>query len=316
MLNSTRKNLLQVLWIGFLIVLLSACSSNGLILSTVYNRADNTLAKNFYRYADFDSQQRKTIKAAIDQHHLWHRKQQLPAYIKLIREVHESLANNEPLTESKLAGWSAQFFQFREQLVQCNPLMYSAPLLQQLSDEQILQIAERFIEMDKKSRERRAKKTDQQRKADRDKRLIKNLKRVGLNLNSAQKEMIIAATEKNISLHEPWEIFWLEWKQDFLTLLRQRDQTQFPLELQQHLNEFWYMADQRHPEILKKNRDNWLQLLLKLGHSLSPDQQKSFLKFSDDLITSLEKISTSEPIANTDTTFTMPEECRVENLNA
>jgi len=315
MSNYAKNVAKSLLNITLIVLLLSACSGNSFIISTVYNRADNSLAKNFYKYADFDQQQRATIKASVEQYHLWHRKTHLPEYVSLIKQIRTSVASDEALTLGMIENWTNETFKLRRQLIQCSPMMYASPLLQQLSDEQIIDIENHFTERAEKRKKRRAKKTDQQRRQERDARQYKNFKRLGIKLNAEQLEMVIAGLDENVSLREPWQVFWLEWKQEFLTLLQHRQESGLPLKLQHHLNDFFYFGEQTHPEVIKANRARWTELTLTLAESLSPEQNASFVAFLDKLIFSLEKLAAKTPTPNLAAALAVPDECRY-NANA
>jgi len=105
------------------LTLFPSCSGNSFLISTVYNRADNSIAKNFYRYADFDQQQRATIKASVEQYHLWHRKTQLPEYLILIKQIRNAVASSETLATAKLDNWFDDSLNLRRKLIQCSPIM-------------------------------------------------------------------------------------------------------------------------------------------------------------------------------------------------
>ena len=82
-----------------------------------------------------------------------------------------------------------------------------------------------------------------------------------------------------------------------------------------HLNTFWYMGEQRYPEVVERNRDNWMQLGPQLADSLSAKQKEEFLKFLNKLINSLEKISSDTPKVNLDSAFSVPTNCQANALN-
>ena len=292
------------LTIGLLLaIFLSACSGNNFVISSVYNRADNSSAKRFYKYARFDSGEKKQIKATIDQFHLWHRKQQLPLYIEMLSEIQISLETNDPLNQDKITHWLNTVYSFRDNIEQCNPMLQSADFLAQLSDTQVQEIEARFIELQEKSAERRGKYTPEEREKRRLKSMTKNLKFLGLKLNKSQIEILANTLAETESTGKMWSEQWHLWKTEFIALLADREQADFKPRLQQHIITLSQIPETHYPEILAANQQRWSNTALAIGESLNEKQQAEFLRVIKKVNYSLRKLVEANPKVDTSLAF-------------
>jgi len=294
-----------------LTILLSACSGNNFVISTAYNRVDNSSAKRFYKYAKFDSTEKKQIKATIDQFHLWHRKQQLPLYIEMLSEIQISLETNDPLNQDKITHWLNTVYSFRDNIEQCNPMLQSAEFLAQLTDRQVLEIQERFTELQEKGDKRRAKYKPEEREKQRLKSMTKNLKFLGLRLNSSQINILAETMAETESAGNVWSEQWQLWKAEFIDLLEDRQQTDFKSRLQQHIVTLSQIPETHYPEILAANQKRWSNTALVIGKSLDKKQQADFLNVIKKVKSSLGKLVEANLEIDTSTAFPAATACSV-----
>lgn len=285
---------------------LTACSGNNFVISTAYNRLDNSSSKRFYKYAKFDKQQRQQIKATINQFHLWHRKQQLPLYVDLLSSMETSLRSGDPLDSIKINSWLSDIYSFRDNAEGCSPMLQSAVFLRELSDSQVEDIQERFDELSKDSEKRRNKYTSEERQQRRLKSMIKNLKFMGLKLNDTQIEMLANTQSQTEPTRELWSKPWSQWKSDFIQLLATRSDANFEVNLKKLVSDLSKIPENHYPEVLARNQDRWSKLALDIGSSLDTKQQQEFLTVLTKVIYSLNELAIANP--ETDTSFAFPAE--------
>lgn len=292
-----------------LAISLSACSGNNLVISTAYNRADNSSTKRFYKYATFDSDEKKQIKATIDQFHLWHRKQQLPLYMDMLSEIQVSLETNDPLNEEKIGNWLNTIYSFRDNIEQCNPILQSADFLAQLSDTQVLEIQDRFLELQKEGDKRRSKYSPEEREKRRMKSMMRNLKFLGLKMNDEQTEILANTMAETESTGKLWSEQWQLWKAEFIDLLDDREQAEFKTRLQQHIVKLSQIPETHYPEILAANQQRWSDTALTIGKTLDAKQQAEFLQVITKVKSSLGKLVESDPGVDTSMAFPTETAC-------
>ncbi len=292
-----------------LTICLSACSGNNLVISTAYNRADNSSAKRFYKYAKFDSNEKKQIKATIDQFHLWHRKQQLPIYIDMLREVEYSLETNDPLNQEKINNWISTVYSFRDNIEQCNPMLQSAEFLAQLTDAQVLEIQDRFIKLRQKNEKKRNKYTTEEREKRRLQSMLKSLKFLGLKMNDSQIEILTNTLAETESTNKLWLEQWRLWQAEFIDLLADRQQSDFKPRLQQLIAKLSRIPETHYPEILAANQERWSNTALTIGKTLDTKQQADFLQVIKKVNSSLNKLAKDSPAVDTSMAFPTETHC-------
>ncbi len=294
-----------------LTILLSACSGNNFVISTAYNRADNSSAKRFYKYAKFDTDQKKQIKATIDQFHFWHRKEQLPLYIEMLGDIQSALENNDPLNQEKIDNWLNTIYAFRDNVEQCNPMLQSAEFLAQLSDTQVVEIQQRFTELQEEGDKRRAKYKPEEREERRLKSMTKNLKFLGLKMNQSQIDVLANTIAETESTGRLWSEQWQLWKADFIDLLGDRQQADFKTRLQKHIVTLSQIPETHYPEILATNQQRWSNTALVIGKSLDAKQQADFLQVIKKVKSSLGKLVEANPEIDTSTALPAATDCSV-----
>lgn len=288
---------------------LTACSGNNFVISTAYNRLDNSSTKRFYKYAKFDKEQRQQIKATINQFHLWHRKQQLPLYVELLSSMESSLRTGDPLSQIKIDNWLSAIYSFRDNAEACSPLLQTADFLRQLTDSQVTDIEKRFSELKTKSEKRRSKYTTEEREQRRLKSATKNLRFIGIKLKDEQIEMLANTIAQTEPTYELWSMHWALWKTDFLQLLTTRNEADFELNLKKLVSDLSRIPETHYPDVLARNQTRWSQLALDIGSSLDAKQQQEFLVILNKVIFSLSKLASDNPETDTNLAFTAEPAC-------
>lgn len=134
--------------IGVLLMLglLAGCSA----IRLSYNHATSLTYWWLDSYADFDNDQESAVRQQLNRLHAWHRQNELPAYAKLLAEMH-SLAL-EDVTESRVCGITEQI---RQRLLSLSDQSARslAEVVSSLGPDQYAAIQKKFEKTNKKWRE-------------------------------------------------------------------------------------------------------------------------------------------------------------------
>lgn len=120
------------LWVIFLVLFLSACSST----SFIYNRLDIILPWYLDDYVDLNREQEHALDNLLQPFLGWHRREELPQYVLILSDIEASL--DQPVTPEVVAGVFTDIETVWLRL-ESGSLEWMLKLGDELSDEQIRQ---------------------------------------------------------------------------------------------------------------------------------------------------------------------------------
>ena len=267
---------------------ITACTNSGWLLSNIYDRMDNILARETKEYADFTPEQVREINLLADQYHLWHRTHQLPAYAKVLREVHAKLAAGEPVVLADVEDWAARLEFLVREMGTCHPLNSAITFLQNLSDEQVEQILAHGIKEHEEFLEDHIDMPVDEYIAKRFKTTKKWFGRFGLSLNKQHQGHLRATIVVEETLDPN---LLMTWHLAFVELLRQREAADFASKMSSHLSLLWTLQDDHFPETVAFNQALWNQYFADLALSQTPEQRAKFSAWAKKMSGNLQMIS-------------------------
>jgi hypothetical protein len=258
------------------LALLAGCSATRF----AYHNADLFLRWQTGRYLDVHGVQSEALETHIASFLAWHRAAALPEYAKFARQAEERLARG--LSRTDLV-WGYDAFQTKIRAAMRAAAAESAPLLDQLSAEQIEHLRQRFDEDNRKFAREQLEGDDRERRKRRFKRNVERLEDWLGELSDAQVERVRLYSERAPLVGAMRDRERRRLQAEFVALLRAREAARRLPDWAQH----WDRG--REPAFAAAHRANLEELfamLLDLERMLTPAQRTAararFLQFAAD----------------------------------
>jgi len=277
------------------ILLASGCTNSKLIIGPLYNRLDDQMREGFHKLGDFNSSQEAAFEAMVGTFHVWHRQSELPRYAALLDDIQASIASPDTTQPDEIRNWIETAEGFTQAVRHCHPANYSFDLTKTLTDDQVNSIEQRFNRQRQKHREKRAKRTREERIDDRVGNITKWSSRAGLKFNDEQRKMLHETMEKQISLRQQYYRLSNAWKKRLFTLARDQQASNYDELMAAHLGELWTLLEKGHPNEWRQNRQLWQDFAVRFVDSLTPDQRRTSSRWIRKMSTTLKAISRDTP---------------------
>ncbi|MSQ71543.1 MAG: hypothetical protein EXR27_09675 [Betaproteobacteria bacterium] len=274
-----------IITLAALLTLVGGCSG----LQLGYNNADVLARYMMHDYLDFDSAQDDDVKARLVAFHSWHRQDELPAYLEVLKGARARAVAG---VQTGDIDWGMATLRERYRLVTSRAAQAAAPVLVNLSAEQIVALeknaakknakfAAEFIIGDEKKLHRA-----------RTKRMLNTIEDWTGDLTNAQE----ARVERLVREHARIALLRFEdrqrWQRAALVLVRKH---RTAAELGPHLAELFASPEKRQsPQYLQGTHhyeQSLAQLAVDLDRSLSPAQRVNVFKRFDKLAADLAELA-------------------------
>ena len=196
----------------FCLLLLGACSGT----TFVYNRLDFILPWYVDDYAELNSQQDIYLDELLAPFLVWHRNQELPAYIKIIEGIEGRL--DQPLTATDVADVFAEFEAAWLRL-EGEALDWLLELGAQLSDEQVEGFLAVMQAQQEEYIEEFLERTDEEFYEDSYDNLVDNTKEYMGSLSEEQREQLRQFSRRLLRSDQAWLQERAEWMAQLAVLL-------------------------------------------------------------------------------------------------
>jgi Family of unknown function (DUF6279) len=195
-------------WVVATLLLISACSGTSL----VYNRLDFLVPWYVDDYAELTQEQKAYLDELLAPFLIWHREQELPAYITLLERIEASL--KQPLTT---AGVAAIFVEFEQAWLRLEKeaLQRLLDLGTRLSDAQMASFLEVLWDRQQEYEEEYLTRTDEEFYQDSYENLLDSVHDYLGNLSEKQRELLREASRRLLRSDQAW----LQGRADWLTQL-------------------------------------------------------------------------------------------------
>ncbi len=289
-----KSYILKCLLLFSFLAVLAGCTNSKIVLSTIYNRLDNQIRNEFNKLGKFEDWQKKEFEHRLQTFHYWHRRQELPRYAVLLREIASVIKTKGNISRANANAWSASLEDFVESVQKCYPAHFAADLMYTLEPEQIRYIERRFARERYKNKTKYAVKTRDQRMKSRLKEIEKWTGLAGFDLTSRQKTMILESMHKTKSLHSEYYALTDRWNKKLFTALRQKNRPDYEENLNRHLGTLYDLMENNHPQTLQYNREVWREFTVDFVQSLTGEQRAWLSTYLRTLGKNLNSISRSK----------------------
>jgi len=271
----------------FLCLTIVGCSATRLI----YNQLDWGIVWYVNGFFELDDAQEDQLREMVATNIEWHRRNQLPQYASLLRDV-ESDALADTLTYEKVDAYYTRIMVLSDELiVKITPDM--ATFLLTLRDDQIEDFIAGLQESNDELWDEYAGSTPEKRLKNRKKRAIKGIERIMGNLNRDQKKIVGEYMSQMNDVTMDWMESRRQWQRDFrLLMLEKPPHDEFVRRLREELIDPNRGDNKNYRVLVEENRRKSYEMVVELSADLSDKQRKRFAKRMADLAESLEILST------------------------
>ena len=278
-----------------LVILLgvTGCSSS-LVLGKIYDGFGSSTAKAFKSHATFNNAQSAQIDSLAASYHSWHRSTQMNRYSEFLRALVMDVDAADELTFEQASGWWQSVRNFTDDMRVCNPFNVAAGLLAGLSDKQVNQVAGKLRkDLNGREDEYRAE-APEQRIDRRVKEISKWGRRAGMSFKKQQKDKLRQTLQSQVSLGAQRYELRRIWMEEFILLLRQREQADFATKITEHINANWRLTETAFPDEWQTNERLWTEFIKDYINLQTPAQRRVFTDKMNSTARTLNKLSGKE----------------------
>jgi hypothetical protein len=256
-----------------LCVFLAGCSATRI----VYNKLDWILVWYISDFFTLDDAQQDHLEIVLESNLDWHRRDQLPKYAQLLREIEREFSA-DVVTLEMLERYYAHFMVLWDEfIVQTTPDM--TEFFRTLSQEQVDEFIANLEESNQELWEEYAGKTSEERQERRQKSTIEGLERFFGRLSVEQEELILSyqASLHDVSLE--WMASRRQWQQDFHDLIVERpSEPEFSDRMMRLMLEPNGDDSPEYRRRVEENRQTIMAMMVALSADLKDKQRKRFSK--------------------------------------
>jgi len=248
--------------------LLCGCST----VRFAYENADTYLRWKASSYLDLSGDDAEELDDRIDDFHAWHRKSELPKYVKLAAEAEQRFADG--LSRQDLVwGYDSVRAQARDSLRKGAELI--APLLDRLTPEQIGQIERRIAEENRQYYRDYLRGSERERRKKRAKFAVDRLEDWVGKLTQAQVERVREYAERAPMVDELRDRDRRRLQKDIIAILRAR---QARARLAERVAHWESGREPGYTAALDAWRDQYFAMLMDIDRTLTPEQRARALR--------------------------------------
>ena len=299
---------LLIVTISSLLFGLSACSHNPMLVRMAYERFPGHMASELSDLANFDSAQMAWISNASKHHHNWHRKTQLPLYVNLLESLTNTIQNDRTLNLSYFETLLSKSQELVVLVNQCNPALFAAGEMENLSDQQVDQIRQSLEEKIVNEKAKYTSKNREQRSLIRFNKIKKTLSYAKLNLNSVQKILLKRTIDQQVTLGSRRFELIEQWNAEFIYILQNRQNDSFAVDAHNHIAKRWQLIEAAEPDFWSDTHTNWRNFAATLVESLTDKQRKEFGAWLSQMSRTLNTLA-NEKIQKTELPSPLPTAC-------
>ncbi len=276
------------------LLLISGCLNNRFVLSALYNRADNQIRNEFNKLGQFQDWQKQAFEQRLQTFHYWHRRQEMPVYAALLRDIQSKVTEKGNTTLQHTTNWLNAIEDATERAQRCYPANFSIDLIKSLTPVQIDFIERRFAREQRKNRARYESKTREQRMQERLKTAESGMGHFGFELTRKQKRIVLRTLFNTRSLHDEYYQIIVPWNKKLFSIARHSNKAGFENDLRGHLAAVFSQLEERHPDTFAFNRKLWRNFALEFVQSLTWEQREWLKPFLGKLARNIDIIASSD----------------------
>jgi len=256
-----------------LCVFLAGCSAT----RVVYNQLDWILVWYINDFFTLDNEQEDWLEAAVERNMEWHRRDQLPEYARLLREIEQDISSRVMTPDRLERHYARIIVLWDEFIVQTMPDV--TVFFLSLSQEQVDEFIENLKESNQELWDKYAGQTPEERQKNRQEGAVKAIGRIFGRLSDKQKHLIRSYQASLHDVSDEWMAGRRQWQRDFRDLVIERppepefSNRMIRLVLDPNEND---PPDYRH--LVVENRRTMMSMMAALIAGLSDTQRERFSK--------------------------------------
>jgi hypothetical protein len=236
-----------------------------------YENADSYVRWKVASYVDLEGDAAEEADDRIDEFHAWHRKNELPKYVKLAREASRRFADGLS-REDAVWGYDSVRVQARESLRKAAEL--AAPLLDRLTLEQVAQIERRLAEDNRQFYRTNLRGSERERRSRRTKLMVERLEDWVGKLTQAQVERVREYVERTPAIDELRDRDRKRLQREVIAIIRARSAQK---NLPEHVAHWERNREPGFVAALETWREQYFTFLVDLDRTLTPEQRARVL---------------------------------------
>lgn len=248
-------------------VVLTGCST----ARFAYENADTYVRWKVASYVDLEGAAAEELDDRIDEFHAWHRKTELPKYVRLAREASRRFADGLS-REDAVWGYDSVRVQARESLRKAAEL--AAPLLDRLTPEQLAQIERRLAEDNRQFYRTNLRGSERERRNRRARIMTERLEDWVGKLTQAQAERVREFVERSPAIDELRDRDRKRLQREVIAILRARSAQK---NLPDHVAHWERNREPAFSAVLDTWREQYFTFLVDLDRMLTPEQRARVL---------------------------------------
>ncbi|MAF84858.1 MAG: DUF6279 family lipoprotein [Gammaproteobacteria bacterium] len=269
-----------------LCIFLAGCSAT----RVVYNQLDWVFTWYLSDFFTLDDEQEDWLDAAVERNIEWHRRNQLPAYAQLLREIERGVSSGDMTLDSLEHHYTNFIVLWDEFVVQVTPDV--AAFFLTLSQAQVEEFIANLEESNQELWEEYAGKTPEERKKSRQDGGIKAFDRIFGSLSSEQEDLVRSYQSSLHDVSLEWMASRRQWQQDFRALALERPpEPEFSNRLTDLLLDPNGKDSLQHRQLVDENRRIIMTMVIALSEELTDKQRKRFSKRAKKISRNLEILS-------------------------
>jgi len=270
---SSRYKLPLLILLAAAICLTSACSA----LKISYNNAPDLLYWWLDGYVDFSAKQKPLAKQELRQLQQWHRHHELPKYAALVQQVSATMQSDiSPKQACEVLDTAKKHIEQLNQ--QVAPIILA--ISQDLSDQQLVHIANKFADQNEKWREKWMDNNLKKREKKRLEDAIDRAESFYGNMNQVQEDLLLESIRNSSFKPEISYQRRQQNQQNLLSILRNIEQghlkeTQAKQEIQTFMHQMTEPEDQEYQAYIEKLTLESCQTIANLHNTTTAKQRKN-----------------------------------------
>ena len=272
-----------------LCIFLAGCSATRVI----YNQLDWILVWKISGYFTLEDEQEDRLEEIIERNIEWHRRDQLPEYAQLLRDIERDTSSGVMTVDQMEGNYERFIIVWDEFIVQIMPDVTAFFMM--LNQEQIDEFIENLEESNQELWEEYAGKTPEDRQKSRQDGAVKGLERVFGRLSGEQKELVRSYQSGLHDVSVEWMDRRQQWQEDFRNLVVERPPEQeFNDRMARLMLEPNRKDSSEYRRLVDENRQQMMEMMAALSVELTDKQRKRFSKRLNKLIQNLEILAAQE----------------------
>jgi hypothetical protein len=253
-----------------------------------YDNVDQILMNRIDHYFNLRSDQEEALYTVITLTHRWHRRNELPRYVRTLTAIQQTITD----------GWSEEEVQWllreikrhRNRLIE-KQIPHAAQFLATVNDEQIDHLQMRFDESNEELREKVLRSRDE-RFTERIERILENCETIFGHLSDEQRKRITALTRTLPETTRARLRYRQTFQRRFIQLLRRRPSAkEITLRLTQWLLQDQFELSPQYAEKMKTWESAFIKMLVALDDIMTSENKRHAVHKVSEWIADLRELS-------------------------